>query len=322
MLHAMPAQHRDELDPDIARLLQLRDATDAPPVQTMTPIEARAWADRMFGPPERAWSVPHIEDRSIPGPDGDLRVRLYHPAPGRTRPLVIFFHGGGWVLSSVDSYDAVARRLCLEADAAVVSVEYRLAPEHPFPAAPDDAIAATRHILDHATAFGGDPARVAVAGDSAGGHLAAVAALGVRDHPGASLALQYLVYPIVDDDVTRESMRANGTGRVLETAGMTWFWQLFCPDAKDREDWRARPLHAASFRDLPPALVTLAAHDPLFDEGLEYARRLEDAGVQTTVRIARDLIHGYVSLEDASPRCHARTSEDHRTFAALLHGHG
>ena len=145
MLHAMPAQHRDELDPDIARLLQLRDATNAPPVQTMTPTEARAWADRMFGPPERAWPMPHIEDRSIPGPDGDLRVRLYHPAPGRTRPLVIFFHGGGWVLSSVDSYDAVARRLCLEADAAVVSVEYRLAPEHPFPAAPDDAIAATRH---------------------------------------------------------------------------------------------------------------------------------------------------------------------------------
>ena len=317
----MSDEHRAEIDPDISRLLQISNATDGPHLDRMTPADARAWADRMFSPPSRPWSVPLVEDRSIPGPAGPLRVRLYHPAPGKRRPLVVFFHGGGWVLSTVDSYDPVARRLCVEADAAVVSVEYRLAPEHPFPAAPEDAIAATEHLLDRATDFGGDPDRIAVAGDSAGGHLAAVAALGVRDRPGPSLALQYLVYPIVDDDFDRESMHHNGTGRILERDGMVWFWNQFCPDHQDRKDWRAVPLRASTLAGLPPALVTLAAHDPLFDEGLAYARRLEDAGVQTTVRIARDLIHGYISLEDASERCHRRTSEDHRAFASLLHGH-
>ncbi len=317
----MPAEHRADIDHELARLLLIHNQVSGRSIQHLSPAEARSLSDETSSPARRAWSVPSIEDHLVPGPAGPVRVRTYHPRPGETRPLVVFFHGGGWVLGSVDGHDAIARRLCLESDAVVVSVDYRLAPEHPFPAAAEDAIAATRHLLDHAADFGGDPARVAVAGDSAGGHLAAVAALGTRGDDGSPLTAQYLIYPITDFDFERESMRSNASGKLLETEGMKWFWNHFCPDPSTRTDWRASPLRASSHEGLPPAIVTLAAHDPLFDEGLAYARRLEDAGIQTTVRIARDLVHGYISLEDASDRCHRRTTADHQAFAAILHGH-
>ena len=313
---------RDEIDPDVARLLQISHATDSARVTEMTPADARAWATRTSPKPRQPWTVPLVEDRRIPSTGGTLGVRLYHPAPGATRPLIVYFHGGGWVLGTVERADPIARRLCVETDAAVVSVEYRLAPEHPFPAGPQDAIDATAHCLDHAREFGGDPRRVAVAGDSAGGHLAAVAALGVRDRPGPSLALQYLIYPIIDDDPTYQSMRSNGSGRLLERDGITWFWNHFCPDPADRSDWRAVPLRAPTLAGLPTCVMTLAAHDPLLGEGLAYGRRLEDVGVRTTIRIARDLVHGYVAFESASERCHERIGEDHRIVAALLHPDG
>ena len=316
----MSLEHQATIDHQLARLLSIHYEVAGRRIQHLSPNEARAVSDALSSPSRRAWQVASIEDRTIPGDAGPIAVRVYHPTPGEPRPLVIFFHGGGWVLGSLDSHDSIARRLCLESDSVVASVDYRLAPEHPFPAPVEDAIAATRHLLTHAADFGGDPERVAVAGDSAGGHLATVAALGTRGDEGPSLAAQYLIYPITDSDFDRDSMRSNASGMLLETEGMRWFWNHFCPDETARADWRASPLRAASLAGLPPTLVTLAGHDPLFDEGFAYALRLEEAGVPTTVRIAPDLIHGYISLEDASVRCDECTHEDHRTFAALLRG--
>ena len=318
----MSLEHQTTIDHQLARLLSIHNEVAGRRIEHLSPIEARAASDAISSSSRRTWKVASIEDRTIPGAAGPLPVRVYHPTAEKTRPLVIFFHGGGWVLGSIESHDSIARRLCVESGSVVVSVDYRLAPEHPFPAPVEDAIAATRHLLAHAADLGGDPDRVAVAGDSAGGHLAAVAALGTRGDDGPPLTAQYLIYPITDSDFDRESMRSNASGKLLETEGMKWFWNHFCPDEAMRVDWRASPLRAASLAGLPPTLVTLAGHDPLFDEGLAYARRLDEAGVPTTVRIAPDLIHGYISLEDASVRCDECTSEDHRTFAALLHGHG
>lgn len=310
---------RDPLDPGMERLLRMVETADQPRIVDLDPPAARAWADRMFGAPDPPRPLALVEDRIIDGPAGDLPCRLYHPSPGTPCPLLVHFHGGGWVLGSLDQADDVCRRLAGDGRIAVLSVDYRLAPEHPYPAAIEDAQAAVRHVLRHAAEFEAMPDRIGVSGDSAGGHLAAIAAQTVRDdghEPG--LALQYLIYPVTDCDFERPSMIANATGRLLETAGMSWFWDHFCPDHARRTDWTASPIRRDSLTGVAPAVVALAAHDPLYSEGIAYARRLEEAGVVTTVRIARDLIHGYFGLTTASERADAEVGLLNRLVGASL----
>jgi acetyl esterase len=307
------------IDADIERLLTIVNDVSQPRIVSMTPEEARAWSTSTLAPPDPPIEVASVADRIIPGPAGSLAVRVYHPVPDEPRPLLIFFHGGGWVLGDLDAADPTARRLAVELDAVVASVDYRLAPEHPYPAGPEDAIAATRWLAEHAAEVGADPERVGVGGDSAGGHLAAVAAIAMRNEGGPRLNCQYLIYPVTDSDFTRESMVDNARGRLLETEAMAWFWDHFCPDLDRRAEWLASPIRIDDMSGLPPAIVALAAHDPLYSEGLAYARRLEDAGVPTTVKVATDLIHGYFSLEVVGTRCLEEIQIMNRLARPLLH---
>lgn len=307
------------IDADVERLLTIVNDVSQPSIVSMTPAEARAWSKSTFTPPDRPIEVASVTDREIPGPAGSLTVRVYHPVPEGHRPLLVFFHGGGWVLGDLDGADPTARRLAVELDAVVASVDYRLAPEHPYPAGPEDAIAATRWLAEHAAELGADPERVGVGGDSAGGHLAAIAAIAMREEQGPRLNCQYLIYPVTDSDFTRESMVENARGRLLETEAMAWFWDHFCPDHDRRTEWLASPIRIDDMAGLPPAVVALAAHDPLYSEGLAYARRLEDAGVPIIVKVATDLIHGYFSLEVVGERCLEEIQLVNRLARPLLH---
>ncbi len=306
------------IDPDIQRLLAIVHDVTQPRVTSMTPAEARDWTRSMRRPPRSRIEIPLVVDRTIPGPAGPLPIRIYHPEPTETRPVVIHLHGGGWVIGSVAEWDPIARRLARDLDAVVVSVEYRLAPEHPFPSAVDDAITATRWILNHAADMGGDPERVVVGGDSAGANLAAATTIALRDADGPRPAGQYLVYPVTDADFTRESMIEHARGKLLETVDMGWFWDHYCPNLDERRDWRASPLRADDLADLPAAVVALAGHDPLFDEGRDYAARLAEAGVPVTTHIAETLVHGYLGLTEASAGADTAFTEVTRMIGRLL----
>lgn len=307
------------IDPDLQRLLTIIHDVTQPRVTSLTPEKARAWATSLRRPSRRPVELDLVVDRAIPGPDGPLPVRVYHPAPNETLPILVHFHGGGWVLGSVEDADPVARRLARDAESVVVSVDYRLAPEHRFPAAAEDAIASTRWVQAHAEEIGGDADRIVVGGDSAGGNLAAVTTIALRDAGDPSLAGQYLLYPVTDADFTRSSMIRHATGKLLETADLGWFWDHYCPEPEDRRDWRSSPLRVAAFEGLPPAVVALAGQDPLFDEGRDYADRLAAARVPVTCRVAQDLVHGYFGLGDASTRCDQEIAEVSRLIHDLAH---
>ena len=240
-----------------------------------------------------------VEDRVVPGPAGELVVRIYRPngltfgAPG---PGVVFFHGGGWVIMDLDTHDRVARRIADDVGCVVVSVDYRLAPEHKFPAAAQDCYAATRWVADHAGELGVDPARLAVAGDSAGGNLAAVVALMARDRGGPALAFQLLIYPVTGTPWDgRASYHENGENYVLTTASMEWFTNHYAGTDADHRDPYLAPLNAPDVSGLAPAHVITAEFDPLRDEGEAYAARLIGAGVPTTVTRYEGQLHGFFS---------------------------
>ncbi|HEX4927282.1 MAG TPA: alpha/beta hydrolase [Burkholderiales bacterium] len=221
-------------------------------------------------------------------------IRAYRPVAEEKLPALVYFHGGGWTIGDLDTHDVVCRQLALGARCAVFSVDYRLGPEHPFPAAVDDCIAATRFVQGDAAALGIDARRVAVGGDSAGGNLAAVVALQARDAGAPPLAFQLLVYPATDQRFGTDSHARNGRGYLLEREGMEFFRRCYLPDAKDYTDWRASPLLATSHAGLPPALVITAGYDPLRDEGKAYAERLQAAGVEVTYRDYADMVHGFL----------------------------
>ena len=226
---------------------------------------------------------------------GDVPVRLYRPSDAALLPVVMFFHGGGWVLGSLDSHDLLCRQIAAATGAAVVAADYRLAPEHPFPAAVEDAWAAARWVLEHGHELGLDPTKAAVAGDSAGGNLAAVVARLARD-AGLALRHQVLIYPVIDRRLDRPSMIDNATGYVLEREDMDWFWAQYDPDGSAATDPMAVPIAAPDLSGLAPALVITAEHDPLRDEGEDYAARLVDHGVPTTLRRYDGVFHGFVAM--------------------------
>jgi acetyl esterase len=240
------------------------------------------------GPPE---PVHNVEDHDADG----VPVRVYTPSPDGDLPIFVVLHGGGWVIGSVAEFDLIARQLANASGAIVVSVDYRLAPEHPYPAPLDDCWAALRWTVAHASELGGDPARVAIGGDSAGGNLAAVCALLARDAGGPELALQVLIYPVVDCDFTTASYVANAEGFLLQKEEMEWFFDCYA-GAHDRTDWHISPMRAPDLQGVAPAVVITAEYDPLCAEGEAYAARLRAAGVPVEERRYDGLIHGFFGL--------------------------
>ncbi|MDQ2804387.1 MAG: alpha/beta hydrolase [Pseudomonadota bacterium] len=292
------------LDPDAQLVIDMMRAAGRPPFEQLTPEEARAAyaASRAVLQPEPD-EVAEIRDLGAPGPLGDVPLRLYRPrldqptdSGAGTLPGLVYFHGGGWLLGGIDSHDVICRRLANLAGCIVVSVDYRMAPEHKFPAAVLDSAAATRWVIEGAAQLGIDPARVAVGGDSAGGNLAAVMALLARDGALPALAFQLLVYPATDMMMTTVSSQTVRDGVPLTSDTMRWFIDHYMRDANDRNDWRASPLRAVDLSGTAPAFVLTASHDPLCDEGIEYARRLEREGVRVIHVHLSDQVHGYLSM--------------------------
>ena len=274
----------------------------APPLHTLSVEQARAASAAARVKPEVQEPVARVEDLAIPGPAGDIPARLYSPNPDAQLPALIYFHGGGWVLGDLDSHDPLCRALANRAAAAVVSVDYRLAPEHKYPAAAEDAYAAVVWLAEHGAQWGADPARIAVGGDSAGGNLAAVAALMARDRGGPELRAQVLIYPVTNCDFGVESYRLNGDGSVgLSEDAMRWFWRCYTRSPAEAAEPYASPLRADTLLGLPPALIITAEYDPLRDEGEAYAARLERSGVPTQLVRYDGVIHGFVGQLAAFP---------------------
>jgi acetyl esterase len=309
-----------ELDPSVQLALALLRLSGHRGLDTMTPAAARAELDRNAHAFAGALSpVARTEAIRVAGAVGPLDARLYVPADdGRQRALVVYYHGGGWVVGSLASHDPICRFLASETGAAVLAVDYRLAPEHRFPAAVDDALSAFRWAVGEAQALHVDPARVAVAGDSAGGNLAAVVSQLASRDGGSRPAAQLLIYPVTDVSRKHDSYRLFADGFFLTEAEMDWYRGHYLPDEAAALDPRASPLQAADLRGLPPAIVLTAGFDVLRDEGEAYARRMESAGVAVRHRRHAGLIHGFCNATGVSPPARAAMREAARWLAELL----
>ena len=283
------------LHPQCKTLLDGLAAMGGPPLHELTPLEARGRVlPPDLGGPERP--LHRVEDRTVPGPSGPIPVRVYTPAPGSAWPVLVYFHGGGYLLGNLDMSDRQCREIAHLAGCVVVSVDYRLAPEHKFPAAVDDAHAATSYVAGHAHEFGIDSGAVAVGGDSAGGNLAAVTALKAQERGTPQLIFQLLVYPQVDFGDDSPSMREFGDGHFLTRDAIKYFADHYLADPRDGRQPHASPLLAESLEGLPPAFVVTAECDPLRDQGEAYAARLERAGVRTQLKRYDGMIHPFFSL--------------------------
>ncbi len=279
------------LDPEIQLMLETTGGS-LPDVRTQPLDAVRRVYDMSAG--ISTIELADISDMTIPGPGGDLPIRVYRPAGEGVKPALVYFHGGGWVIGSLASHDGACRRLAEVSGCVVVAVDYRLAPEHPFPAAFDDSYAATKWVVAEAASLKIDPARVGVAGDSAGANLAAAVALKARDEGGPALAVQVLIYPATRFDAETPSMIRNAEGYGLTTAAMRWFSAQYIPDPAMRQSPLASVMNAKSVAGLPQAFVVTAEFDPLCDEGEDYAKRLHDAGVPVRAIRYDGTIHGFL----------------------------
>jgi acetyl esterase len=292
------------LDPAAAALLAQIEEAGLPPLNEMSPVDARVAAEafiELAGPGE---SVADVTERKIPGRDRDILVRIYTPSAGDDStplPSVVYFHGGGWVIGTLDSTDAICRMLANRAACKVVSVDYRLAPESKFPEAIDDCYAALNWVRNNADELGVDPDRLAVSGDSAGGNLAAALAIKARDEGGPALRFQLLVYPVTDHRFDTVSYRDNGEGYLLTTDMMRWFWDHYLGPSTDDDHHLVSPLRAEDLTGLPPAMVITAEYDPLRDEGEAYAARLAEAGVPVTHKRYDGQIHAFWQMPGLFP---------------------
>jgi acetyl esterase len=301
------------LDPSAVQLVELVRQVGRPPLDMLSPPDARV----AFGmgravtqpdPPELA----EIKSLAIPTPGGPIPIRVYVPhglgSADRLAPGLVFFHGGGWVVGDLDSHDIACRCLAIGAEHIVVAVDYRLAPEHKFPAAVEDAIAATEWVAANAMQLGIDSSRISVGGDSAGGNLAAVVAIHARDH-GPALAGQMLIYPVTDLALRHPSHSEEDTSVLLTHNVMRWFRDHYVNGEADYADWRGSPLRAADLKGLPPAIVVTVGADPLRDEGEEYARKLSDAGVAVTHKSWPGQFHGCFTMGRVIPEANAMIAE-------------
>ena len=285
------------LDPQAQALMNLMIDKGIPPVYTQTPTEARASyrARRSFTQPD-APEVGRVQDLSFQHSGVDIAVRVYHPAAASPAlPALVYLHGGGWTIGDLDTHDVLCRSLCQQAGGVVVSVDYRMGPEHKFPAAYDDAVAAWQWVASQSEALSIDPARIAIGGDSAGGNLAAAACLGLRDL-GHKPVMQLLIYPSTLMAPDTDSYRNNGQGYMLTRESMAWYSGNYLRGPQDTLDWRASPQLATSHANLPPALVLTAGFDPLRDEGLLYADALSRAGVPAQYICFERQIHGFITM--------------------------
>ena len=281
------------LHPQAKALLDMLASAGAPPIEQLPLAEARAVRSEMIesGGPEE--SVAEVQNRSVPGPGGPIGVRVYRPEKNQTLPALIFFHGGGFVICNLDTHDRQCRALANASGCAVISVDYRLAPEHKYPAAVDDAYAATKYIAQHAAEFGVDPNRIAVGGDSAGGNLATVVSLLSRDRGGPRLKFQLLIYPLVDFYDQSPSMQQYSKDHFLTREGINWFTESYLPSREAGLEPSASPMSASDLRGLPPAMILTAECDPLRDQGEAYARKLQGAGVPVELKRYEGMFHPF-----------------------------
>ncbi len=288
------------LHPQARALLDLMVARGMPLTETLTPVDARAlYRERRAVTQPDPPPVAEVRALSAPGPSGPIPLRLYRPigSLGSDRlPVLVYYHGGGWVIGDLDTHDVLCRELCNAAACAVVAVDYRLAPEHRFPAAVEDALAATRWVRQSADSLGLDADRLAVGGDSAGANLAAVVAIAARDAADLPIAFQLLIYPATDMRRGHASHGSNGRGYLLESTTIAYFHDHYIDDPRLDLDWRASPLLQQNLAGLPPALVLTAGFDPLRDEGLAYADALSAAGNRSTSICFERQIHGFITM--------------------------
>jgi acetyl esterase/lipase len=289
------------LDPDAAAVFKAFQEAGRPPYETVSPAEARELylKARFVSNPEPP-ELKSVRPLAIPAPHGSIPARIYTPLRLRESnglaPCLVFFHGGGWVIGNLDSHDVACRKLADEGQLIVIAVDYRLAPEHKFPAAVDDAIAATKWIADNARQLGIDASHLSVGGDSAGGNLATVVAISARDGNGPAIAGQVLIYPSTELALTHPSHSEPETSILLTHSVIRWFCDHYLNGAADVDDWRASPARVKSLTGLPPAYVLTVGADPLRDEGDEYAKRLKEAGVPVTYRTFPGQFHGFFTM--------------------------
>jgi len=288
------------LHPQARALLDFIEARGIPPTHTLSPAEARAfYRDRRAATQPEAPQVAQVRELKAEGPHGTVAVRLYRPmgsTAGAALPVLVYFHGGGWVIGDLDTHDVLCRSLSNGSGCAVASVDYRMGPEHRFPAAVDDVLAATRWVHRQAASLGLDPGRLAVGGDSAGGNLAAVAAIAARDAGDLPIAFQLLIYPATDQRRGHPSHEANGQGYLLTRDTMAYFHDHYIDDGRHDLDWRASPLLHGDLSGLPRALVLTAGYDPLRDEGMAYAEALTAAGNRAAYVCFERQIHGFITM--------------------------
>ena len=287
-----------DLHPQIQRVLQVMAEANLKPIEAMTPAEAREQIEATAqGRKAEPLLVDRVQERLVSGPAGDIRLRLYWPDKAAPLPAIVYYHGGGHVIGSLDTHDLIARNLCAGAEALVVSVDYRMGPEHKFPAAVEDSFAALKWVHANAKDHGADPNRIGVHGDSAGANLATVVALMARDAGGPRLRLQSLVYPVADYGLVGDSYDkyAQGYG-LLTRESMVWFRNHYLRSPKDAEDWRASPINAPSLGNVAPAIVITAECDVLHDDGQRYTEALRRADVPVEYKEYSGMIHGFFGM--------------------------
>lgn len=286
-----------EPHPEIQALLSELDQANTPDFADLSVTSARALHDELLASDTSDRdSVDRVRDLEIDGPNGPIPLRVYEPDSAGPRPLFVYYHGGGWVFKTAGDHDQVCRAIANAGDCTVVSVAYRVAPEHPFPAPFEDCYRATEWAVSHSGILDADPGRLVVGGDSAGGNLAAAVSLRARDAGGPDISHQVLIYPVLDHDFTTDSYEENAEGYLLTRAGMEWFWNHYLETPLDGRNPYASPLQARDLSGLPPATIIAAEFDPLRDEDAAYADRLSKAGVPVDHRVHDDMIHGFVPL--------------------------
>ncbi|MDD3895097.1 MAG: alpha/beta hydrolase [Syntrophomonadaceae bacterium] len=290
------------LDTRVAVLLKLNELVSNPDYQSISDKrEKLERSSQLFG--GKPIPFQNIQNTEIPGPAGNIPIRIYTPDDPRPMPVIVFYHGGGWVAGSLNTHENVCRKLAKGSNAIVISVAYRLAPEYPFPAGIDDSYAALQWVAENAGSFGGDATRIAVAGDSAGGNFAAIVTQMARDNNGPAITAQALIYPATNfSDFDTESYQQNGTGYMLLKENMEMYRDMYLPQKEDWYDPKASPLLAQDFAGLPPAIIITAEFDPLRDDGEAYAAKLKAAGVPTEEVEYKGFVHAFLSVTRFLPK--------------------